>query len=219
MGSRPKDIAEALFSRTQQEVLGLLFGEPQRRFTLSEIVRSARKGTGAVYRELGRLAGAGLVTVLETGGRKLYQANRASPVFGELAGLMAKLGGAALTVRSPLAAYDVAPLPAVSQAKIAALCRKYHVRRLGLFGSAARGELTAESDIDLLVEFEAGKAPSFWAEPKLREAFAALFGGRRVDLVPPEVLENPYRRNSILRDFKVLYQASRGAKRSRTSMG
>jgi predicted nucleotidyltransferase len=81
------------------------------------------------------------------------------------------------------------------------------VRRLGLFGSAARGELTPESDIDLLVEFEAGKAPSLWAEPEMRDAFGALFGGRRVDLVPPEVLENPYRRKTILRDLKVLYEA------------
>lgn len=207
MGSKPTTIAEALFSRTQQEVLGLLFGSPERSFYLGEIVRAARKGTGAVHRELGRLASAGLVTVLEAGGRKLYQANRASPVFGELAGLVAKLAGAAPAARSPVAAYDVAHLPTVSRAKIAALCRKYHVRRLGLFGSAARGELAPESDIDLLVEFEAGKAPSLWAEPELREAFSALFGGRRVDLVPPEVLENPYRRKSILRDLKVLYEA------------
>jgi predicted nucleotidyltransferase len=207
MGRTPKGIAEALFSRTQQEVLGLLFGEPERRFYLGEIVRAARKGTGAVHRELGRLADAGLVTVLATAGRKLYQANRASLVFGELVGLMAKLAGAAPAIRSPVAAYDVGPQPAVSRAKVAALCRKYHVRRLGLFGSAARGELTPDSDIDLLVEFEAGKAPSFWAEPEMREAFGALFGGRRVDLVPPEVLENPYRRKSILRDLKVLYEA------------
>ena len=209
MGIRATAIAEALFSRTQQAVLGLLFGEPERRFTLGEIVRAARKGTGAVHRELGRLAGAGLVTVLEAGGRKLYQANRTSPVFGELAGLMAKLAGGALAVRSPAAAYDVAPQSAVSRAKVAALCRKFHVRRLGLFGSAARGELAPESDIDLLVEFEAGKAPSLWAEPEMREAFSALFGGRRVDLVPPEVLENPYRRKSILRDFKVLFRRPR----------
>lgn len=207
MGRSPKGIAAALFSRTQQEVLGLLFGAPDRRFYLGEIVRAARKGTGAVHRELARLVSAGLVTVLETGGRKLYQANRASLVFGELAGLMAKLGGAALAVRSPEAAYDVAPRLDVPRAKLAALCRKYHVRRLGLFGSAARGESAPESDIDLLVEFEPGKAPSLWAEPEMREAFGALFGGRRVDLVPPELLENPYRRKSILRDLKVLYEA------------
>src|SRR5574339_443504 len=138
MGSIAKGIAEALFSRTQQAVLGLLYSRPDRGFALSEIVREAQKGTGAVYRELARLVGAGLVSVLPADGRKRYQANRASPVYEELAGLMAKLAGAAPAVRSPVAAYDVAPQPAVSRAKLAALCRKYHVRRLGLFGSAAR---------------------------------------------------------------------------------
>jgi len=89
MGSYQKGIAEALFSRTQQAVLGLLFSRPERGFALSEIVREAQKGTGAVYRELARLVGAGLVSVLPSEGRKLYQANRASPVYEELAGLMA----------------------------------------------------------------------------------------------------------------------------------
>lgn len=209
MGKKNKGIAEALFSRTQQQVLGLLFSQSERRFTLSEIVLAAKKGTGAVYRELARLTAAGLVTVLPVGGKKLYQANRASPVFDELVGLMAKLFGAAPApvLRSPAAGYEVGRPRAVPRAKLAALCRKYHVRRLGLFGSAARGELAPESDVDLLIEFEAGKAPSLWAEPEMREAFGALFGGRRVDLVPQQVMENPYRRQSILRDLRVLYEA------------
>jgi uncharacterized protein len=209
MGRKPPSIAEALFSRTQQAVLGLLFSQPERRFYLGEIVREAQKGTGAVYRELARLAGAGLVTVQAIGGKKLYQANRASPVFDELVGLIAKLAGAspATVLRAPVASYETARPPAVPRARLSALCRKYHVRRLGLFGSAARGELAPESDIDLLVEFEPGKAPSLWAEPEMREAFSALFGGRRVDLVPPEVLQNPYRRKAILRDLRVLYEA------------
>ena len=209
MGTTRKVISEALFSRTQQQVLGLLFSQPERRFTLGEIVLAAKKGTGAVYRELARLAGAGLVTVLPVGGKKLYQANHASPVFDELVGLMAKLSGAAPApvLRSPAAGYEVGRPRTVPRAKLAALCRKYHVRRLGLFGSAARGELAPESDVDLLIEFEPGKAPSLWAEPEMREAFGALFGGRRVDLVPPQVMENPYRRKSILRDLRVLYEA------------
>jgi len=209
MGRTTKRIAEALFSRTQQAVLGLLFARPERRFTLGEIVREAQKGTGAIYRELARLAGAGLVTVLPVEGKKLYQANRASPVFDELVRLMAKLTSPvpAPALRSPAAAYAVGRLREVPRAKLAGLCRKYHVRRLGLFGSAARGELAPESDVDLLVEFEPGKVPSLWAEPGLREALGALFGGRKVDLVPPQVLENPYRRKSILRDLQVLYEA------------
>lgn len=212
MGESQKRIAEALFSRTQQKVLGLLFAQPERRFYLSEIVRQAKKGTGAVYRELARLVGAGLVTVIPVGSQKYYQANRTSPVFDELEGLIAKLSGAAPApvLRSPAATYAVerpAQPIAVPRAKLAALCRKYHVRRLGLFGSAARGELTPQSDVDLLIEFEPGKAPSLWAEPEMREAFSEVFGGRRVDLVPPQVMENPYRRKTILRDLRVLYEA------------
>ena len=212
MGEPHKRIAEALFSRTQQKVLGLLFSQPERRFYLSEIVSQAKKGTGAVYREIARLAGAGLVTVVPVGGQKHYQANRASPVFDELEGLIAKLSGAAPApvLRSPAATYATgrqARSPTIPRARLAALCRKYHVRRLGLFGSAARGELSPQSDVDLLIEFEPGNAPSLWAEPEMREAFGALFGGRRVDLVPPQVMENPYRRKSILRDLRVLYEA------------
>jgi predicted nucleotidyltransferase len=212
MGRQRARVAEALFSRTQQRVLGLLFSQPGRRFYLGEIVREAKKGTGAVYRELARLTGSGIVKVVPAGRKKLYQADRDSLVFDELEGLVAKLSGAAPApvLRSPEAVYAVdRPVHAsVPRTKLAALCRKYHVRRLGLFGSAARGELAAPgSDVDLLVEFEPGKAPSLWAEPDMRAAFSELFGGRRVDLVPPQALENPYRRKSILRDLQVLYEA------------
>ena len=207
MGIPRQRIAEALFSRTQQRVLGLLFAETGRRFALAEIVREAKKGTGAVYRELERLTDAGLVKIIAAGRQKLYQADRDSPVFGELEGLITKLSGVSPAVRSQEAAYEVDRFAAPPRAKLAALCRKYHIRRLGLFGSAARGELAPGSDVDLLVEFEPGKAPSFWAEPEMRAALGELFDGRRVDLVPPQVLENPYRRKSILRDLQILYDA------------
>lgn len=211
MGDMRKRVAEALLGGTQQKVLGLLFSRPHRRFYLNEIVRYARKGTGAVHRELERLVSAGVVSVSKVGNQKHYRANRASLVFDELEGLIDKLGVAAPApaLRSPEATYAVerpAPATAVPRARLAALCRKYHVRRLAMFGSAARGELTPDSDVDLLIEFEPGKAPSLWAEPEIRDAFSALLG-RRVDLVPPQALENPYRRKSILRDLRVLYEA------------
>jgi predicted nucleotidyltransferase len=75
-----------------------------------------------------------------------------------------------------------------------------------LFGSAARGELSPASDIDLLVEFKPESRVSLWDFPKLQDEFSALFGHRRVDLVPPEVMKNPFRRKTILRDLKVLYE-------------
>jgi len=96
----------------------------------------------------------------------------------------------------------------VPRAALEDLVRRYHIRRLALFGSAARGELTADSDIDLMVEFEPGEAPSLWSSDDLRNDIVRLFGGRPVDIVPPEVLRNPYRRKTIQRDLKVLYEAA-----------
>jgi predicted nucleotidyltransferase len=96
----------------------------------------------------------------------------------------------------------------VSRAALQELVQRYHIRRLALFGSAARDELTPDSDIDLMVEFVPGEAPSFWSVQDLQQDFARLFGGRHVDIVPPEILRNPYRRKTIERDLKVLYEAA-----------
>ena len=92
-------------------------------------------------------------------------------------------------------------------ADVTKLAQQYHIRRLMLFGSAARGELTPTSDIDLLVEFEAGKVPSLGTMIDIQDAFSVLFGGRKVDLATPAILNNPYRRRSIEKDMEVLYAA------------
>lgn len=96
----------------------------------------------------------------------------------------------------------------VSRAALQELVRRYHIRRLALFGSAARDELKPDSDIDLMVEFEPGEAPSLWAAQEIQQDFIRLFGGRHVDIAPPEILRNPFRRRSIERDLKVLYEAA-----------
>jgi hypothetical protein len=96
----------------------------------------------------------------------------------------------------------------VSRSEFESLARRYHIRRAALFGSASRGELRPDSDIDLLVEFEPGQAPSLWASAELEASFSRLFGGRSVDMVPPEILRNPFRRKTIEPDLKVLYDAA-----------
>ena len=97
MGTRPRvaasGLADALFSPVQQRVLGLLFGQPERRFQSAELIRLARSGTGAVHRVLTTLAEAGLITRTASGNHKYYQANRRSPVFAELHGLVVKTVG------------------------------------------------------------------------------------------------------------------------------
>lgn len=97
---------------------------------------------------------------------------------------------------------------AVPRAALEALARRYHIRRLELFGSAARGELRPDSDIDLLVEFQDDAAPSLWDAQQLQTELSRLLGGRRVDIAPPEILRNPYRRKTIERDAQVLYEAA-----------
>ena len=74
--------ADALFTKTQQRVLGLLYGNPSRSFYSNEIVRLSGVGIGTVHRELARLHASGLATAGLIGNQKHYQANRAAPVFG-----------------------------------------------------------------------------------------------------------------------------------------
>ena len=112
MGIAGASPSEALFTRTQRRVLGLLYGHPERSFYANEIVRHAGAGIGAVQRELERLAAAGLLTVAWIGNQKHYQANRHSPVFREIAGLVKK------TINAEAAPADyrreaLAPAPAM----------------------------------------------------------------------------------------------------------
>src|SRR4051812_34247333 len=79
-------VGGALFTPMQQRVLGLLFGQPDRKYQGNELIRLAGSGTGAVHRVVTRLTEAGLLTVNRVGNQKHYQANRHSPVYKELRG-------------------------------------------------------------------------------------------------------------------------------------
>lgn len=126
-------LAGALFTATQQRVLGLLFGQPDRRFFVNEIIALAGSGHGAVQRELARLAGSGLAVVSRVGNRKYYRANPDSPLFHEICGIVRKTVGTEETVRGALE-------PLSGELTLALL-----------HGSVARQTDTASSDIDLLL--------------------------------------------------------------------
>lgn len=99
------------------------------------------------------------------------------------------------------------PIVAEKREEVAALCLRYGVRRLDLFGSAARGhDFTDASDIDLLVEYEPHRTPSLGPLFDFRDALAALFG-RDVDFVMPEAVKNPHLRAIIERSRERLYGA------------
>lgn len=90
--------------------------------------------------------------------------------------------------------------------RIADICRRYHVRRMSLFGSAAVGTEQPDSDVDLLVEFIPGEAPSGFALVDMQGELVVAFDGRPVDLAFPSVLRNPYRRRAIEAQLQTLYQ-------------
>ena len=130
---RQISLAGALFSTTQQRVLGLLFGQPERSFYATELIDLVKAGSGAVQRELARLERSGLVTVHRVGRQKHYQANAGSPLFGELCGIARKTVGLAEPLREALM-----PLtPRIVAAFV--------------FGSVAKQRDTAASDIDMMV--------------------------------------------------------------------
>ncbi len=100
------------------------------------------------------------------------------------------------------------PLIEAHRTEIAELCRRYHVERLELFGSAARGADfdPQRSDIDLLVTYEPQAAPTFSDYFDLSERLAALFA-RPVDLVMSGAVRNPFLRAGIERSKELLYAA------------
>ena len=89
--------------------------------------------------------------------------------------------------------------------KIAGICRKYRIRELGVFGSAARGEVGPDSDIDLLLEFLPDSGMSLFRLQDLnRELEEAL--GRKVDLASKQGLK-PRVRPHVMRDLRIVYEA------------
>lgn len=126
-------LADALFSGTQQRVLGLLFGQPGRSYYATELINLAGVGSGGVQRELERLTQSGLVTVRAIGKQKHYQANPESPIFAELCSVTEKTSGLAEPLREAL--QPLAP-------QIAAAF---------IYGSIAKRQDTATSDVDLMI--------------------------------------------------------------------
>ena len=133
MGTKKTSLGEALFTKTQRRVLGLLFGNADRSYYANEIVRFAGAGIGAVQRELERLETAQLVTVSKIGNQKHYQANCDAPIFEELRGIVLKTFGVADHLRAALA-------PLAKRIRVAFI-----------YGSVAKGADTARSDIDVMI--------------------------------------------------------------------
>jgi predicted nucleotidyltransferase len=102
-------------------------------------------------------------------------------------------------------AMTIAPGIALPEAEIAEICRRHQVRELAVFGSAARGELRPDSDIDLLVDFLPEARPGLLGLSALTRELSALLG-RHVDLGVKPALK-PLVRPGVLAEAQVVYAA------------
>ncbi|MCD4688321.1 MAG: nucleotidyltransferase domain-containing protein [Desulfuromonadaceae bacterium] len=180
---------EALFSKTQRQVLGLLFGHPDKSFYAKEIVRFAGVGTGTVQRELEKLSGVGLLTVKKVGNQKHYQANHQSPIFKELRGIVLKTFGVADVLRQAIEQFGD------------------RINVAFIYGSVAKGTDKAASDIDVLIVSESlSYAEAFSA---LNDAEQKLERTINITLYNPQEFKNKVSADSsfltrVLEQSKIL---------------
>jgi hypothetical protein len=99
----------------------------------------------------------------------------------------------------------VAPGVVVPQPEIAEICRRYDVKELAVFGSAARGEMRPDSDIDLLVDFLPEARVSLLRHAAAERELTALLG-RKVDLVSKRALKDAVR-DEVLPQARIIYAA------------
>jgi predicted nucleotidyltransferase len=91
----------------------------------------------------------------------------------------------------------MSPHVSIDRDAVSAFCRRHHIMRRALFGSVLREDFGPDSDVDVLVEFQAGHVPGFDFVSIERE-FSGLLHGRRVDMVTPKFL-HPRIRDQVLR--------------------
>jgi len=131
-------LGDALFTTTQQKVLGLLYVRPDKSFYTKEILRLTGMGVATIKRELDRMVAAGILTMTRIGNQHHYQANPECPIYHELLGIVKKTFGVADVIKLALS-----PL-------------KGNIDWAFIFGSVASGKETSASDIDLMIIGDAG---------------------------------------------------------------
>ncbi|MGI8742814.1 MAG: nucleotidyltransferase domain-containing protein [Bryobacteraceae bacterium] len=181
-------IGSALFGRTRQAVLRIFFSNPDRRFYQRLIICDVGLGSGTVQRELKELTRAQILT-RTVEGHTYYQANRCSPVFDDLRGLIRKTFGVTQALQTALSS----------------IAKKIHLAFI--YGSVAGGSERPESDVDVIVvanNVSLGKAVHLLsdAQHKLgREINPSVYG---VDEFYRKLAEGHYFISSIMAAPKIL---------------
>jgi len=153
-------IGDALFTKTQQKVLGLLFGKPDQRYYTNEILRRVGMGRGTVSRELAGFVAAGLLEMSKEGNQNYYQANAENPIYSELVSIVKKSFGVADQIKEKLEPFD------------------RDIEYAFVYGSISKGTESKSSDIDLMI---IGQDLSYGA---ILEALLPLEGSLQREISP-----------------------------------
>lgn len=166
----PSGVADALFSKTRQRVLAILFGNAEGSLHANAIIRLADAGTGGVQRELEALEHSGLLRAKRVGNQKHYQANRDAPVFAALRELVLKTSGLADLLRAALT-----PMAErIQEHSSLAPSRRERIIRRATSTSSSSATTSRMRSCSLLLMI----APSGWAGPSTpRSTRATSFAG------------------------------------------
>jgi uncharacterized protein len=185
-----------LFNNTRRGLLELFFNHPDESFYVNQVIKLLKAGSGAVQRELKAMLEAGLISRERSGNLVLYRANLKSPAFIELKNLFLK--NSSRRVESMIAGRFI-----LSSRRLELFCRKYHIKKLSLFGSVLRNDFNPESDIDILVEYEKGFVPGFEIINQENELSKLL--KRKADIRTAADLSR-YFRNDVVREARIEYE-------------
>ena len=126
-------LGSALFTETQQQVLSILYGRPHQSFYLKQVLRLTGMGVHTIKRELDRMVKVGILTLTKIGNQHHFQANSECPIYHELLAIVRKTFGITAVLKTALKPID-------EKVKIAFV-----------YGSVAKAEDGADSDIDLML--------------------------------------------------------------------
>ncbi len=158
-------IAAALFGKTRRAILAALYAHPDQAFYLRELARASGTTPSSIQRELASLVKAGIIDRSERGNLVYFQANATSPVFEELKGIVTKTFGVADVLREALRPFED------------------RIDFGFIYGSVARGEAKAASDVDLFLIGDIGLSeiavPLASAEDRLRRRVSPVIYSSR----------------------------------------
>ncbi len=133
-------LGNALFTTTQQKVLGLLFTQPGKSFYTKEIIRLTGMGVATIKRELDSMLAAGIISMTVVGNQHHYKANADCPIYPELLGVVKKTFGVTNVIGHALSLFAD------------------RIDWAFIFGSMASGKETSTSDVDLMMIGDIGFA-------------------------------------------------------------